>query len=227
MITSILSKVQIVMLLCFILLFTEGCGLYGPSSYWNSYYQSYNKIANETSNASNYTTYVPGMYSNLASTNTTKKQETESSATTSNKCTTCANSNGKCTMCNGTGRAYWLPFYVQCSACYGTGKCPMCHGTGIWVPGTENVPISTGSGSSNNGSSNSEKKVRETVTWSDCSACHGTGYESTRRSAASYGGTKTKEYCSICKGTYYQHYHNPCPVCHGNKKVKRTNYSYE
>lgn len=135
-------------------------------------------------------------------------------------CKTCEHTDGKCFICHGLGRISWAPFYMQCTACYGTGKCPMCHGTRIWIPGTENVPMSTGSSGESSSNGNSTTRSHETTTSRVCSTCHGTGYESTRRTAPSYGEPKIKKYCSICKGEYYSHYHNPCSVCHGTGQRK-------
>lgn len=159
---------------------------------------------------------------NVSTTTTKQHSNTGNPSTPSNKCTMCANSNGKCPLCNGSGKAYWLNFYVQCTACYGTGKCPMCHGTRIWIPGTENVPMSTGSSSDNNSSNsiNKETKFQENSTSHECSVCHGTGYQQGYTEAPYYGGAKVKKYCSICKRKVYPHAHKPCSRCHGTGRIK-------
>lgn len=220
-----------------------GCGLYETNSraaYWNAYNNAYN-AATRTSATNNYTPYVPGMFSSpQPTTNSTKTQNTTSPIKTDNnvqvvvkQCIGC-NGSGNCILCSGTGSIYSVMGITTCPGCFGNGKCNMCHGTGtisaIYNPNVNYNTEPNATSSPNNKKdveSTRNKRIKETSYWETCHTCHGTGYESTRRYAPYYGGTKKKEYCAICDGIYNQHYHNPCPICHGNKKVKRTRHSYE
>lgn len=145
------------------------------------------------------------------------------------RCFACSGT-GRCIMCGGSGAIFSVMGLTACPGCFGSGKCVGCHGygmiTGAYNPNYNYTEPNVSSSSNNNDETTESKRMKETSYWETCHTCHGTGYESTRQYAPNYGGTKKKEYCAICDGIYNQHYHNPCPICHGNKKVKRTKSSY-